>query len=677
MPEPAPYRKPAPLWRNVGFTLMWTSSAASGFGDRMMMLAALALLGGLGQQVESSSVLAATQVFFLLPYLIFSLPGGWLSDRLPRKWILLSCDEARGLLLLGSLLLVGAQATASTAAIAPSYHWQVFLALFLVGTAASIFNPARNAIVPQIVPIKQLGPANSIILGITVIASIIGSVVGGQIIDPDQAFSVRQGLLVGAGLYLVSGTFFAFLKPTRRPEVAVASPAPSTQPRRRRSMLDALRYTLTHRRVMILIALNLLVWTGATLVYAALIAITKLNFGYDKMPDSGNLILERWTLMGGGLGLGMLGGAGVVAAYGHRRELGPLMMLGLIGAGLFATLLAILPIYWLAVAAAFGLGLCGYITIIGVVTLLQSICPDYMRGRIMGLNSMINTSTAVAVNVIIWQLPNINRLIAYVDELIFGPPRFLGRHHLQLPPADELMLWLTFCVGPLLSLVGLYGLYRTLTRGPLRDRISNTIWHILRLYTLAWHRVRWIDSHHVPATGPALMALNHTTGLDTLVVQSALRRRVRWLMTTPYMVPFLNFMWRRCEPIALDPGGSNTAKIRSIVQALDDGDPVGIFPEGILGRKDRTLKPLQPGIVMVAKRSNAPITPVWIAGSPRAHHMAWHFLLPSRTTVRFGKPYHIAQETGTKEALEDLRQRLETLKQASEQDAPSQLPSKS
>ena len=104
------------LWKNPSFTLMWTSTAASGYGDRMIMLGALAMLGGLADGSDSSKIQAATQFWFFLPYLIFNLFGGWLADRLPRKWLLLGCDESRGLILLGSVI-----------AIAPTYSPEISL----------------------------------------------------------------------------------------------------------------------------------------------------------------------------------------------------------------------------------------------------------------------------------------------------------------------------------------------------------------------------------------------------------------------------------------------------------------------------------------------------------------------------------------------------------------------
>src|SRR5690625_5006019 len=124
--------KPARLWRNINFTLMWTSTAASGFGDRMIMLAGLALLGGLVAGTHNStSVQASTQFWFFLPYILFSMPAGWIADRVPRKWLLFACDESRGIILLLSFFAVAAATGVS--ALPPQYHWRVYLALFGVG----------------------------------------------------------------------------------------------------------------------------------------------------------------------------------------------------------------------------------------------------------------------------------------------------------------------------------------------------------------------------------------------------------------------------------------------------------------------------------------------------------------------------------------------------------------
>src|SRR5690554_3288154 len=92
---PADERETRSLWTNVSFLLMWSSVAASGFGDRVMMMAAMALLGATAESVDGTTKLAGITFFFFAPYLFMSIPGGWLADRLPRKWLMLFCDEAR------------------------------------------------------------------------------------------------------------------------------------------------------------------------------------------------------------------------------------------------------------------------------------------------------------------------------------------------------------------------------------------------------------------------------------------------------------------------------------------------------------------------------------------------------------------------------------------------------
>ena len=71
-----------------------------------------------------------------------------------------------------------------------------------VGVFAAIFNPARNATIPQIVPLRQLQSGNALIFGIAVIASMIGLGVGGRMFDPklvdlfvehfDQVMDIRR-----------------------------------------------------------------------------------------------------------------------------------------------------------------------------------------------------------------------------------------------------------------------------------------------------------------------------------------------------------------------------------------------------------------------------------------------------------------------------------------------------
>jgi len=615
---------------------MWTSTAASGFGDRMIMLAGLALLGGMVAGVDATATQASTQFWFFLPYLVFSVVGGWLADVMPRKWLLLLCDEFRGVILL--LAAWQTAQMAGSAQIAPDavwfnlagidfmQTWRVCGILFLIGIFAATFNPTRNAIIPQIIPTPQLTAGNAIILVINIVASQVGLLAGQKIISQTDAASVKRGLLIGAAFYIVSGTFFAFLKPVE----SAAREARGTGPR---SLFMSSDYVRRHRRVAILIVLNLLIWPAAAVVTSALFGLGKMHYNL-----AGDALLRHFAFLSVALGVGMLVGAAIVSAISVRRESPIVYMTAIAGAGLAIVLLAAVP--WLPIAylACLLIGICGNIAIVAILTLIQSMTPNYVRGRIMGLNALLSTALSVVTYLSIWRLPDADRNIVPV----------------------------MFVLGPGLVIVGAWGLLAHLRSGPTGQANTNVLWHLNRLFVLVWHRLRWTGRENIPSggsgdsgdSGGVIFASNHTTGLDPLLIQAACPRRVRWLMIDKYQLRALNFVWRAVKPISFTLGDKATAQVRAVVEALDAGEVVGIFPEGGLQRDVRELQPFGAGVVMIAQRSGAPVVPVWIAGTPRKKSLLAHLLWPSRSRVRFGEPYIIDANADRDAALEELKQRM-------------------
>jgi 1-acyl-sn-glycerol-3-phosphate acyltransferase len=155
-----------------------------------------------------------------------------------------------------------------------------------------------------------------------------------------------------------------------------------------------------------------------------------------------------------------------------------------------------------------------------------------------------------------------------------------------------------------------------------------------------------------------ILAANHTTGLDPLLVQSALPRLVRWVMLRSYEFRVLGPVWRTIEPIVVDQDGGDLAQVREVLRALEGGSVVGLFPEGGAQREHRELQPFRSGIGLLAKRSGAWVVPVWIDGTPQARNMFWHFLSPSRSTVVFGRAYKVDSGLSHEEVVEGLRRRL-------------------
>ncbi len=619
----------APTWlgqrslgRNISFLLMWSSVAASGFGDRVMMVAALTLMGGNKEGIDGTSVNAGISFFFFLPYLLLGLPAGWLADRLPRKWIMLGCDESRAAMLLLAFFLVP---TTGAAAIGLEHHWRVLAVIGAVGVFAAIFNPARNATIPQIVPASQLQKANALILGIAVIASMVGMGVSAVMFDPQVAASTRTGLLVGFLFFAVSGTFFAFLKIRPRSGVTAIKRRPGSR------SSSTLAYVASHGATWKLILINMIVWGAAMVVYNAALGLCKQRYGFAPQ-----MVIGRYMVMSMAIGLGMLCGAGSVAWMNTRRESPIVAMATLLGAGVCTALLASSRGYGFGLAMALGVGFFGNVTMICVATLLQAISPNYIRGRIMGLNTLATTIAMVGVNFVIWQMAN----------------------------ADMLIITILKVTAAVLSAVALWGLWRQMATGPTPTRQTNIYWRTIRLFVLIWHRLRWIGRQHVPSTGPVILAANHTTALDPMLIQAAVPRVINWVMLKEFQSRGLWFLWQAIKPIALERGGRDLSRMRQILSVLDAGQVVGFFPEGGLQRDRRELRPFGRGIGMLASRSKAVIVPIWITGTPCTRRMIWHFLKPSHSQVIIGAPYRPHSSMNHQQVADDLRQRLEALSQS-------------
>ncbi|MCE9590928.1 MAG: MFS transporter [Planctomycetes bacterium] len=613
---PPEERRSTPLWRNLSFTLMWTSTAASGFGDRMIQLAAWSMLGINLVGAQGSSIQAAISFWFFLPYIVLSGIGGWLADTLPRRFILFGCDAARAVILLAAMLMAP---TGAAGAIPAEYHWKVYLIIAAVGSMAAIFSPTRAATIPQIVPTQQLQPANAIVLGMAVIASLIGLLIGGPVV----ARSVKAAMLVGAVTFGITGTFFLFMK--LRPSRRAVQAEPLGQWQR---MLEAVTYTWSHRRIRELVGLNILFWAGANILIAAVTAMCKQKLGIA--PDE---VITKAPYMIAAIGAGMLCSSLWVAWINTRRESSWFAMFCLLLTAVFMAVLAANRSYNIGLVLSFAVGFFGNAAMIVTTTLIQSIAADFIRGRVFGVRELLSTGSAVVVNFFIWRTPD----------------------------ADTVMIPALMVTAAVLALVALRGLWAEMTRGPMPSRVANVFYHFVRAYALVWHRVHWIGRAQLPMSGPVILAANHTTGLDPFLMQTGCTRMVRWVMIGSYKFPLLKPMWDAIKPITVNQDGKDLSNLRQMLRVLGEDQVIGIFPEGGLQRELRQLQPFAAGIGLIAARSGAYVVPVWIDGTPMVHSMWRHFLRPSRSTVVFGVPYKADKTKSHQELADELRGKMLSL----------------
>jgi MFS family permease len=139
----------APLRRRE-FRLLWTGMAVSLLGDGIFIVAVAWQAYALS---NSPAALAYIGVATALPQVLLLLVGGAVSDRLPRRAILVWADLARAVALAGLSVIV---------AMGHVRLYELCLAGVIIGTATAFASPAFDAMVPQLVPEAELTQANAI-----------------------------------------------------------------------------------------------------------------------------------------------------------------------------------------------------------------------------------------------------------------------------------------------------------------------------------------------------------------------------------------------------------------------------------------------------------------------------------------------------------------------------------
>ena len=161
-------------------------------------------------------------------------------------------------------------------------------------------------------------------------------------------------------------------------------------------------------------------------------------------------------------------------------------------------------------------------------------------------------------------------------------------------------------------------------------------WLFCRLCMRLWFRLGIEGSP--PKTGAYVLAANHVSLIDPIVLGASVRRRIVYLMTeVVWRSPRLGwfYRWNRAIPVAVR--GGNREALRVARAVLQQQRVVGIFPEGGLSRDGLPMLG-SPGAVSLVLNEGIPIVPVAIVGAERALPPGCVWPRPCRITVRFGEP---------------------------------------
>ena len=149
--------------------------------------------------------------------------------------------------------------------------------------------------------------------------------------------------------------------------------------------------------------------------------------------------------------------------------------------------------------------------------------------------------------------------------------------------------------------------------------------------------IKWMEP--LACEDHIIVACNHCSNLDPLVVGVAFPRRLRYFAKEELFRPFLLGPIIRtlgAVPVSRVDNASAASALKGFFKLLAEGSDVLIFPEGSRS-PDGTLQPLEGGVGLIAAHSRAPVLPVFIKGTYEAMPPGAALFKPRKITVTFGK----------------------------------------
>jgi MFS family permease len=347
--------------RTPAYRRLWGAGVVTVIGAQLSVVAVPAQIYEL---TGSSAWVGLTGLFGLVPLIVFGLWGGAIADAIDRRTLLL---------ISGAGIALSSLALWVTAASGVGGVWLV-LAVFAVQTGFLAVNqPARNAVIPRLLPAEQLPAANALNMTVFQVGAIAGPLLAGVLIP-----------VVGLPtLYLLDAVaLLATLWATwRLPPV----PPESNGVRRRagiREIVAGFRYAALH----------------AVLLVSFLIDIVAMAFGMPRVvfPEISQTVFGDPP--GGGVALGVLFAAipagmvvaGLFTGLLHRvRRQGMAVTLAICTWGLGIALFGLTGSLWLAVLFLALAGAGDMVSAVFRMSMLQSVATDEMRGRMQGVFGVV------------------------------------------------------------------------------------------------------------------------------------------------------------------------------------------------------------------------------------------------------------------------------------------------
>ena len=358
-PENGPLRAFISL-RQRNFRLFWVGQMISLMGSVMQTIGQAWLVLELTHSAWQLGLVGALQA---LPVLLFSIFGGVFADRWPKRRVLLVTEAAAMIqaLLLWVLIATGAVQL-----------WHLYILAMLLGLTNSLGRPASQAFVVEMVGREDLPNAIALNSSLSTLARIVGPGLGGIII---AASGVTMLFLLNALSFLPVIVGLALINRNALHAQALQPRSVGVQQNTWQSLREGVDY----------------VWKTPAVVLVILVVGLVLLFGSNF-----NVVLPLFAtdvLHVGATGFGFLSAAiGVGAllsalwlAWSNQKPTIRRVLIGTLVFGVLEAMFAVSHIYLLSLALIASVGFTEEAFAMQAMTTLQTVAPDYLRGRVMSV----------------------------------------------------------------------------------------------------------------------------------------------------------------------------------------------------------------------------------------------------------------------------------------------------
>jgi len=511
------------------------------------------------------------QAIFILPFFLFSATAGQIADKLEKsrlmRWVKLA---EVGIMAIGAAGLYLRNLTL------------LMTALFLMGLHSTVFGPVKYSYLPQHLNEAEITGGNGLVEMGTFLAILVGTLLGGFLIAGGESVPVGATVLLTAALGYVASRGIP-RSPAAAPDLAINwNPFSETW-----RILKFMR----GNRVVFLSVLGISWFWFLGAVYLSQFPVYTKDILYGR-EEVVSMLLAIFSV---GIGVGSLL---CERLSGRRIEIG-LVPFGSIGLTLFgidlhfasAGLAAHAPFgpgeflresaHWRVLADLALVGVFGGFYIVPLYTLIQTRSDASERSRVIAGNNILNALFVVAAA---------------------GMAIGLLKLGMSIPQL--------FLAAALLNAAVAIYIYSLVPEFLMRF----LIW--LLVHTV--YRLDKSGMENIPESGPAVLVCNHVSFVDGLVIAAACPRPVRFVMDHQiFRIPVLSFVFRTGRAIPIAPAREDPQALEraydDIAKALEEGDLVGIFPEGKI-TSDGNLSPFRPGIGRIVARTPVPVIPLALRG---------------------------------------------------------------